>query len=84
MKLKNLKPNQIKKFLETVHDNCKGKVYLISPDMNINLKSNLSKYISFVNLCLNDSEAINEIEIVAGNREDIDIIYNFMKECTTI
>lgn len=79
MKLTNLSVEKLNEFFEIVKE-CKGKVYLISPDMNINLKSNLSRYISFVNLCTASSEEISQIEIICQNREDIDMMLNFMME----
>lgn len=79
MKFKKLNAKQLNKFFEVVQE-CKGKVYLISPDMNINLKSNLSKYISFVNLCAANKDEISKIEILANEREDIDMLYQYLKE----
>lgn len=79
MKLEKLNRERLEEFFEVIQ-RCKGKVYLISPDMNINLKSNLSKYISFVNLCTANAEEISKIEILANEREDIDMLYKFMVE----
>ena len=44
MKFNNLKIENLKDFFEVI-DKCEGNVYLISPDMNINLKSKIAQYI---------------------------------------
>ena len=79
MKLTNLNKEKLNEFFEVVKQ-CKGNVYLIAPDMHINLKSNLAHYISFVKLCSASTEEINTIEIIASEREDIDRLINFMLE----
>ena len=48
--------------------------------MHINLKSNLAHYISFASLCSASAEEIEKIEIIAHEREDIDLLINFMIE----
>lgn len=80
MKFTNLKTEKLEEFFEVV-SKCKGSVYLMSPDMHINLKSNLAHYVSFANLCAASKEDIDKIEIIANNREDIDMLINFMLEC---
>lgn len=77
MKFNNLKVENLEAFFKVV-DQCEGSVYLISPDMNINLKSKIAQYISFANLCSAGIDAVNEIEIVANNKDDIERLINFM------
>lgn len=78
MKFKNLKVENLEAFFKVI-DQCEGSVYLISPDMNINLKSKIAQYISLANLC-SAGTVIEEVEIVANNRADIDRLLNFMIE----
>lgn len=77
MKFNNLKTEDLGKFFEVVN-NCKGDVYLESPDMRLNLKSKLTQYVSFAKLCAANTDEIAEIEIHAEEREDIDRLFNFM------
>lgn len=79
MKLQNLSTDKLEEFFEVV-GKCEGDVYLKSPDMYINLKSNLAKYVSLASLCSVGVEEIKEIEILASNRSDIDKLYKFMIE----
>ena len=79
MKLVNLPKEKLDAFFEVIKK-CKGNVYLISPDMHINLKSNLAHYISFASLCSASAEEIEKIEIIAHEREDTDLLINFMME----
>lgn len=79
MKITNLKIEKLDDFFDVIKK-CKGSVYLMSPDMHINLKSNLAHYISFANLCSASAEEIELIEIVAQEREDIDMLLKFLHE----
>ena len=79
MKFTNLKVENLEDFFKVIGQ-CKGNVYLVSPDMNINLKSRIAHYVSLASLCAAGSEEISEIEIVANNRDDIDLLYKFMLE----
>lgn len=79
MKFTNLKKEKLDAFFDVVKQ-CKGNVYLMSPDMHINLKSNLAHYISFASLCAASAEDIEQIEIIAHERDDIDMLYKFMVE----
>lgn len=79
MKFTNLKVEKLQDFFDVINS-CKGNVYLISPDMNINLKSRIAQYISLANLCAAGNEEIKQIEIVANEREDIDKLIEFMRE----
>lgn len=78
MKIKNLKAEKIDDFFKVI-EQCTGNVYLVSPNMNINLKSKIANYISLVNLCAAGIDEINEIEVVASDRKDIDRLYDFLK-----
>ena len=79
MKFTNLRKEKLDDFFKVVKK-CKGNVYLMSPDMHINLKSNLAHFISFASLCSASAEEIAEIDIVAHEREDVDMLYKFMVE----
>ena len=79
MKFTNLKAEKLDSFFEVVRK-CKGNVYLMSPNMHINLKSNLAHYVSFANLCAASAEDIEQIEIIAHENEDFDMLYKFMHE----
>ena len=79
MKFTNLRKEKLDDFFEVVKK-CKGNVYLMSPDMHINLKSNLAHFISFASLCSASAEEIEKIEIVAHERDDIVLLLNFMIE----
>lgn len=81
MKLQNLSSDRLEEFFEVV-SKCEGSVYLKSPDMYINLKSNLAKYVSLASLCAAGASEIKEIEILTSNRNDIDRLYKFMSEGT--
>ena len=77
MKITNLTKERLQQLFKLI-EKCTGNVYLTSPDMHINLKSNLAHFVSFANLCLASNEEIEKIEIVAQTREDIDMLYDFM------
>ncbi len=79
MKLTNLKKESLEAFFEVIKK-CKGRVYLNSTDMNINLKSNLANYISFAKLCSASTEEIEKIDITFQDRDDIDIVLTFLME----
>ncbi len=74
MKVNNIK--DINKFFEIV-DSCQGRVELVTGEGDrINLKSQLSKYVSLATVF--SSGTIPEIEIVAYDPEDTHKIINFM------
>lgn len=77
MKFNNLKVTDLDKFFDVVNS-CDGAVYLESPDMRLNLKSNLCQYVSLAKLCCADEKEISEIEVHAEKREDIDKLFKFM------
>lgn len=74
MKVSNIK--NIEKFFEVV-DSCKGRVELVTGEGDrLNLKSKLSQYVSLANIFSNGE--IPELEIVASEKEDIELLMNFM------
>ena len=77
MKFTNLKVEKLEEFFKVI-DQCKDNVYLVSPDMNINLKSRIAQYVSLASLFAAGNDEISEIEIAASNKYDIDLLYNFM------
>lgn len=76
MKLNNLNVKDLPKFFDVINT-CKGRVILVSDDMMLNLKSELTKYVSFAELVSAGSDKIPEIEILAYEREDVDKLLNF-------
>jgi len=79
MKFNNLRSEDLEKFFETVNK-CKGNVYMVSPDMKLNLKSRLVQYVSFAKLCIADKDEIKEIEIETENADDAAILFKLMYE----
>lgn len=77
MKFINLKVENLDQFFAVVNS-CEGNVYLESPDMKLNLKSNLCQYLSFAKLCSAASDEIEELNIKADNPEDVTKLMNFM------
>ena len=74
MKIQNIE--NVEKFLEVL-DQCKGKVEIVSSEGDrINIKSKLSQFFVLSKL-LSDS-FIKEVELVAYEKEDIDLLFNFM------
>ena len=76
MKVTNI--NDIDKFFKVV-DSCEGRVELITGEGDrINLKSKLAQYVAFANIFSNG--LIQELELVAYNKEDVDKLVKFMFE----
>lgn len=76
MKVTNI--NDIDKFFKVV-DSCEGRVELITGEGDrINLKSKLAQYVAFANIFSNG--VIQELELVAYNKEDVDKLVKFMFE----
>jgi hypothetical protein len=76
MKVTNI--NDIDKFFKVV-DSCEGRVELITGEGDrINLKSKLAQYVAFANIFSNG--IIQELELVAYNKEDVDKLVKFMFE----
>ena len=74
MKVQNI--TNIDKFFEVV-DSCKGKVELVTGEGDrLNLKSNLSLYVSMANIFSNGE--IPELEVIAYEKEDTDKLIQFM------
>ena len=77
MKFYGLKVDELDDFFDVINS-CTGNVYLESPDMRLNLKSNLCKYVSLAKLCTAGKSDIEELEVHAENKEDIDRLFHFM------
>ena len=74
MKVQNI--TDINKFFDVV-DSCKGKVELVTGEGDrLNLKSKLCQYVSLANIFSNGE--IPEMEILAYDKGDVDILLNFM------
>ena len=73
MKLKNI--NNLEQFFETV-DKCKGDVYLTTSEGDrLNLKSQLTKYITLAALC--HSTVISEMNLEVSNPEDMPLLMDY-------
>ena len=77
MKLKHIK--NLENFF-TVLDSCVDRVELVSPNIGINLKSNLARYFGIAQLFSAGTDEIDEIEIVAYNIDDINKLMKFAME----
>lgn len=77
MKLRHIK--NLDNFF-AVLDTCEGKVELVSPNLRINLKSNLARYFGIAQLFAAGSDEVEEIEIVAYEMEDIHRLMKFAME----
>lgn len=77
MKLRHIK--NLDKFF-TVLDSCTGKVELVSPNIRINLKSNLARYFGVAQLFASGTDDVEEIEIVAYEMDDIHRLMKFAME----
>ena len=74
MKLMNI--TNIDKFFKII-DSCKGNVKIVSKDWDcINMKSNISQFISFEKLFAIDT--IDEIELICEYPEDTEKLMDFM------
>lgn len=74
MKVQNIA--NIEKFFKVV-DSCSGKVELVTGEGDrLNLKSKLSQYVSMAKV-FSDGQ-VDELEIIAYEKEDIDKLVNFM------
>ncbi len=75
MKLYNIKDTE--EFFKVI-DQCKGTVELVSTQGDrLNLKSQLTKYITVTNL-FSDESMINELELVAYDPEDAERLMQYM------
>ena len=77
MKLRHIK--NLDNFF-AVLDTCEGKVELVSPNLRINLQSNLARYFGIAQLFASGSDEVEEIEIVAYEMEDIHRLMKFAME----
>lgn len=75
MKLKNIE--NVDGFFKAI-DSCSGKVELIGEGLQINLKSKLAQYFSLAKVFANG--AIDEVELVVHEKEDIEKLLKFMME----
>jgi hypothetical protein len=76
MKITNI--TDVEKFFKLI-DSCKGKVELVSEEGDrLNLKSKLSQYVSLAKVF--SDGAINELDIIAYESEDIEKIIAFMAQ----
>ena len=74
MKVQNI--TDIDKFFEVI-DSCIGKVELVTGEGDrLNLKSKLAQYVSLANIF--SDGAIQELELLAYEPEDINKLVNFM------
>lgn len=74
MKIQNI--TDVEAFFKVI-DACKGPVELISPEGDrINLKSKLTQYLSMATMFSNGY--INELDLVAHEREDIERLIKYM------
>jgi hypothetical protein len=74
MKVMNI--TNIKGLFNTI-DSCKGKVELVTGEGDrLNLKSKLSQYVALANV-FSDGK-IDELELIAYEKEDIDKLISFM------
>lgn len=75
MKLYNIKDTE--EFFKVI-DQCKGTVELVSKQGDrLNLKSQLTKYITITNL-FSDESMIKELELVAYDPEDTSLLMEYM------
>ena len=77
MKFYGLKAEDLEDFFEVINS-CEGNVYFECPDMRLNLKSNLCKYVSLAKLCVAGHDDVKEIEIYAESKEDVDRLFKYM------
>ena len=75
MKVSNIK--DVEKFFQVV-DSCKGRVELVTGEGDrLNLKSQLTKYITVTNL-FTDESMISEMELVAYDPKDAERLMQYM------
>ena len=75
--MKLYKIDNVDEFMGIV-DQCKGTVELVSKECDrLNLKSQLTKFVTVTELFHNES-LINELELVAYEKEDIELLLKYM------
>ncbi|MCI9532091.1 MAG: polya polymerase [Lachnospiraceae bacterium] len=75
--MKLYKIDNVDEFMGIV-DQCKGTVELVSKEGDrLNLKSQLTKFVTVTELFHNES-LINELELVAYEKEDIELLLKYM------
>lgn len=61
-------------------DECKGKVELVTSEGDrLNLKSQLSKYVSLAKM-FSDGKLIKEVDLVVYEKDDIDRMISYMMD----
>ena len=76
MKIYNI--DDVEKFLDIIKK-CKGSVELVSNQGDrLNLKSELTKYLAISKL-FNDNTFINEMELIASEPEDVQMLMKYMR-----
>lgn len=77
MKIYNI--DDVQQFLDIIKK-CKGSVELVSSQGDrLNLKSELTKYLAISKL-FNDNTFINEMELVASEPEDVQMLMKYMTD----
>lgn len=77
MKIYNI--DDVEQFLDIIKK-CKGSVELVSSQGDrLNLKSELTKYLAISKL-FNDNTFINEMELVASDHEDVQMLMKYMTD----
>lgn len=77
MKINNLNNKNLDAFFKTINE-CKGKVEIVTSEGDrLNLKSQLSKYVSLAKL-FSDGKMVEEIELVIYQKDDIDRLIDFV------
>lgn len=77
MKVTNIQ--NIDAFFKAI-DECKGKVELVTSEGDrLNLKSQLSKYVSLAKM-FSDGKLIKEVDLVVYEKDDIDRMISYMMD----
>lgn len=77
MKINNINNKNLDAFFKTINE-CKGKVEIVTSEGDrLNLKSQLSKYVSLAKL-FSDGKMVEEIELVIYQKDDIDRLIDFV------
>lgn len=75
--MKLYKIDNVDEFMGII-DQCKGPVELVSKEGDrLNLKSQLTKFVTVTELFHNEA-LINELELVAYEKEDIELLLKYM------
>ncbi len=78
MKLQNIR--DVDSFFNVIRQ-CKGNVYLISPEGDqLNLKSELCRYFTFAELLASETNFIKQLDLKIEDPEDTARLINYMIE----